>query len=390
MKPVVARLCFGLSACAAVIACLFTDPVSSRTPELRRSSVARSHTPGASATNSAVAQSMISQVYAKLPQRFEANRGGGDWRFVSRGGGFAIFLKETEAALWLRNGDQGTWKTTSLRMKLAQANRNPRIVGLDEQPGKSHYFIGDDSRRWSTGVPAYSRVRYEQVWPGVDLIWYGDGRRLEHDFIVAPGADPARIVLSFEGQQRMSVDREGALVLQTEGGELRLLKPVAWQESDGGRREIACDYRLSKTNQIKFAVNEYDRSRALVIDPVLAYSTYLSGTSTDNGLGVAVDKDGAAYITGSTLSMDFPGASAIQPVKGNLFDAFVLKLNPPGSAIAYATWLGGASNDNGNSIAEDRWRVETGSGRQRRRIRDEAQRGGQCAGLLNVSWRRQF
>lgn len=346
MKPVGARLYFGASVFTAVIVCLLSY-------SSYRQAGAASKSPARSA---AIARSTIDHVYGRLPQRFEANRGQtrSPAKFISRGRGFAVFLKETEAAIHLRNESAARGpKSVTLRMKLLDANGRPQIAGLEEQPGRNNYFIGGDSRQWITGVPAYSKVMYEQVWPGVDLVWHGAGQQLEHDFRLSPGADPAQIRLSFDGPQRMTIDRNGALVLQTDGGELRLLKPVAWQEVDGKRREVACDYRLGKANQIEFRIGEYDRGRALVIDPVLSYSTFLGGTSTETGLGIAVDKDGAAYVTGSSFSADFPGASAIQSAKGNLFDAFVLKLNPSGSAIVYATWLGGAGNDNGSSIAVD-------------------------------------
>jgi hypothetical protein len=292
MNLVLTRVFLGLSVFAAVIVCLLSYTGYNRPAGAASRSPARS---------AAVARATMGQAYGKLPQRFEANRGQTRSRakFISRGKGFAVFLEESGAEIHLRNESAAHGpRSATLRMKLVGAGSRLQIAGFDEQPGRSNYFIGSDSRQWITGVPAYSKVRYEEVWPGVDLIWYGNGQQLEHDFHLAPGADPAQIKLSFDGQQRMSIDQDGSLVLQTKGGELRLLKPVAWQEVDEGRRGVPCGYRLGKSNRLEFRLGEYDRGRALVIDPVLSYSTFLGGTGTDTGIGIAVDKDGAAYVTG--------------------------------------------------------------------------------------------
>src|SRR5262245_35807937 len=213
-----ARLRPVLSVSAAVIVCLLINSCWRQTRELRRPSSASGR--GGALTTSAQSAVTASRAYGELPQRFEANRGQTDSRFISRGAGFAIFLKETEAEIRLRTEEGVSWtaerdgdernfdplssirkpqpsilnsRSTTLRMRLVNANGRPRIQGLDEQPGRSNYFIGGDSRRWITGVPAYSKVMYEQVWPGVDLVWHGANRQLEHDFIVAPGADIGRI-----------------------------------------------------------------------------------------------------------------------------------------------------------------------------------------------------
>ncbi len=308
-----------------------------------------------SAQTDGAVRSVPVEAYGKLPQRFEVYRGQTDRRarFVSRGQGFTIFLTETGAVLSLRSESTGAAATTSLKMRLVDANAKARISGVDEQQGKSNYFIGENSKRWITDVPAWSKVRYESVWPGIDLLWYGNQQQLEHDFIVEPGADPQLIRLEFDGQQKIGIGRDGSLILHTGNGELRLLKPVAWQEINGRRREIACNFHLGRSNRVEFQIAKYDHSKRLVIDPVLSYSTFLGGANTDNALGIAVDKDGNAYITGSTVSLDFPGPSVIQPVKGIFSDAFVIKLNPSGLAIVYATWLGGNGSDSGNSIAVD-------------------------------------
>jgi uncharacterized protein (TIGR03437 family) len=321
------------------------------------------------ADEGAKARAAARRTYESLPQRFEANRGQSDpaVKFLARGDGFTIFLTDTGAVMRLRKGlekvkgreGETAARSATLGMRLVGASASPRVLGVEEQPGKSNYFIGSDSRSWITDVPVWSKVRYEQVWPGVDLVWRGDGRSLEHDFIVAPGADPSQIRLAFSGMRKLRVDREGALTLSVEGGELRLLKPVAWQEVAGARRAVACEFRVGDGDQVGFRLGAYDRAEPLVIDPVLSYSTYLGGSSFDNGLGIAVDKDGAAYITGSAASADFPGASPVQPASGGSFDAFALKLSPAGTGagagptVVYGAWIGGAGSDTGYSIAVD-------------------------------------
>ncbi len=238
-------------------------------------------------------------------------------------------------------------------MRLAGANSQPRVVGLDELSGRSNYFLGDDPRRWRTNVANYARVEYDEVYPGIDLVWHGAQRRLEHDFIVAPGADPRRIKLSFAGAQTVRVDEHGELVLQTAAGEMRLLKPQAWQEVNGERRAVACEYAINAKRQVSFRIGAYDESRELVIDPVLLYSTYLGGSGAEQGAGIALDKDGNIYVIGAAFNSDFPGPSPIQAAARQGAEVFVVKLNPSGSTILYGTWLGGANDDIPTGIAVD-------------------------------------
>ena len=324
----------------------------------------------------AATRARIGRRYGDLPMLFEANRDQTDARvkFIARGPGYSLFLTGDEAVLRLRIADCGLRiegadscsteitnpqsairnpQSAILRMKLVGANRKPRVSGVEPLQTTSNYFIGNDPGKWRTNVANFAKVKYEAVYPGVDLVWYGNQQQLEHDFIVAPGADPKRIKLSFAGADSTTIDGEGALVLHTEGGDARLLKPVAWQEADGKRREIACDYRIVKKDRIGFRLGEYDRSRTLVIDPALAYSTYIGGAGLDLAYDIAVDNDGFAYITGQTDSADFPGPSPIQPAKSAQADAFVLKLNQAGDAVVYGAWLGGGSAEAGNEIAVD-------------------------------------
>jgi Beta-propeller repeat/Abnormal spindle-like microcephaly-assoc'd, ASPM-SPD-2-Hydin len=267
-----------------------------------------------------------------------------------------------------------------LRMKLVRANPNPKIVGMDELPGKSNYFIGNDPKKWRTNVPNYAKVKYANVYPGVDLVYYGNQGQLEYDFVVSPGADPAAITLELAtGQSKIQnrkskIDKSGDLVVGTDGGEVIFHKPVVYQpamsnaqrtknqepttknqEPRTTNKELVEGKYIVKGNHINFEVANYDKTKALVIDPVLAYSTYLQGSGSDQqGHGIVVDASGNAYVTGSTDSPDFPTtAGAFQTKNRGTLDAFVIKLNAAGSAPLYATYLGGGGLDSGAAVAVD-------------------------------------
>jgi hypothetical protein len=234
------------------------------------------------------------------------------------------------------------------------------MTGLDALPGKSHYFIGRDRSKWLRNVPRYAKVGYEGVYPGIDLVFYGtDQRQLEYDFMVAPGADPSAITLGIKGAEGLEIDAGGDLVIHMIGGEVRLLKPFVYQEVDGARRIVSGRYALQGDDQVGFAVAAYDASRPLIIDPVLAYSTYLGGSGTDSASRIAVDGAGNAYVTGQTSSVDFPaeGPSPDGPLQayfgGGTNDVFVTKVKANGTALVYSTYLGGNRDDQGFGIAVD-------------------------------------
>lgn len=246
------------------------------------------------------------------------------------------------------------------------------MEGLGELPSKSNYFIGNDPKKWYTNVPTYAKVKYPEVYPGVDLVYYGNQRQLEYDFVVAPGADPKIIQLAFEGADRMETDPQGDLILHTAVGDVRLRKPQVYQEINGIRQAIPGSYILlpqslgenrdKGVQRVRFEVAAYDVSKPLIIDPVLVYSTYLGGSGFDQGYGIAVDAAGNAYVTGFTSSANFPTANPLQPTfDGSLCqsglllcsDAFVAKLDATGSTLIYSTYLGGNHSDEGTSIAVD-------------------------------------
>ena len=288
----------------------------------------------------------IVESYGRLPLSFELNQGQTDSRakFVSRGLGYTLFLNSTEAVLSLNRRVGGV-----LRMKIVGANPESAVAGVDELPGKSNYFIGNDPGKWRTDIPTYRKVRYRNVYPGVDLIYHGNQRRLEYDFVVAAGADPRAIRLEMNGAGKAEIDAQGNLLLGTEGGQIRLHKPVVYQEFGGVRREIVGGLVLRDHRRVSFDIAAYDATKPLVIDPVLAYSTYLGGTGSDVIDFIAVDSSGSAYVSGRTTSTDFPATDAAFQTNKNsqdadAQDAFVAKLNPEGTALVYATYLGGSLN----------------------------------------------
>jgi hypothetical protein len=337
-----------------------------------------------SAPDNPAAQAQLAENYGKLPLSFEENEGqtSDKVKFFSRGPGYSLFLTPDEAVLALRKPESrntrqaheppalrmahATPKTQEgavLRMRLAGAREPARILGRDRQPGTVNYLKGRDPGQWRTGLATYGKVEYQGVYPGVDLVYYGNQRQLEYDFIVAPGADPNRIRLSFAGEGDNAVvprlNGNGDLLLSTEAGEVRLHKPAVYQTIDGQRRDIDGRFvvfpALSKgqgERQVGFQVAEYDRARSLVIDPVLVYSTYLGGSGYDFGTDIAVDSAGNAYVTGWTYSADFSTVNAKYPYRGSP-DAFVTKLSANGQSVVYSTYLGGWDDDRGAGIAVD-------------------------------------
>src|SRR5258706_11735764 len=212
----------------------------------------------------------VSEGKGKRPLQFEANRGqpNREVRFLSRGPGYSLYLTAGEAVLVLAKPTADA-KRVALRMSLVGAARKPQVSGLDELPGKANYFIGKNPEKWRTNVPTYVRVQYRNVYPGIDLVYYGNQRQLEYDFVVAPGADPNKIVLGFKGADKLEIDAQGDLVLHAAGGDIRQRKPVIYQEIDGVRQEVAGRYVRKGANRVAFHVAAYDTCRPLVIDPVV-------------------------------------------------------------------------------------------------------------------------
>ena len=340
------------------------------------------------------AQQRAGKAYGKLPLSFEPNQGQADSRvaFSSRGAGYSVMLTHGEAVITLsgrRNvpasaGDaEAAEKVPNVALTITPVGANPQaeIVAHRRLPGVVNHLIGPDPSRWQRDVPTYAEVAYRGAYPGIDLVYHGNQGQLEHDFVVSPGADPNLIAMRFDGHRGMRVSKAGDLVFDTAAGELRQSPPRSYQGTGSTRRLVASRYEVKNDTTVGFALGTYDRTRELVIDPVLAYSTFLGGSNFDSARGVAVDALGNAYVAGTTSSPDFPAsAGAYDTTCGSdgfcnriatgwpppddfsySSDAFVAKLNPQGSALVYATYLGGAStpaspasgNDQGTALAVD-------------------------------------
>lgn len=314
-------------------------------------------------TSASNEQSSLAVTYTGLPMSFEINQGQTDpqVKFMARGSGYTLFLTPEKAVLVLRRcGSEESKvtrltrgkkpraekvKTSVLSMSLVDANPQSQVEGMEALPGKVNYFIGNDPAYWRTDISTYAKIRYRNVYPGVDMVYYGNQGQIEYDFVVAPGADPAAITLNFQGIEHMEVDEQGDLVLHVSGEQIRFRKPVVYQEADGSRREISSSYVIKDINWAGFKLEDYDTDRTLVIDPVLVYSTYLGGSGNDDGTWIAVDSYGNAYATGVTNSINFPTQNALQPALGGGFDFFVTKINACGSGFVYSTYLGGSGFD---------------------------------------------
>ena len=239
-----------------------------------------------------------------LPLSFEPNEGqaASSVEFVARGAGYQLALSDSGASLSLQQ--DGTSTFDRVAMSLLGGQPPSATQGVDPLPGKVNYFLGPDPSAWKTDIPTYAKVELDNVYPGVNLVYYGNQGQLEYDFVVAPGADPSRIDMHYDGITGASLDSLGNLVLSTSGGNVVMHRPVLYQEKGGVRTDVAGAFGLSGPNDVFFQVGSYDHSQPLIIDPILDYSTYFGGTGNDQALAVAVDDQGAAYITGSTLSLD--------------------------------------------------------------------------------------
>ena len=298
----------------------------------------------------------LKQSYAKIPLSFEANNGQAnkDVRFTSRGSGYSLALAPTTFTLAVADKTQKEPRASVIQATLLGSNAAANLTGLEQLQTKSNYFIGNDPQKWKTNVTNYAKVKSSGVYPGVDLVFYGNQKLLEYDFTVSPGADPNAIALGFEGVTGMRVDEKGDLILRTNAGEIRQTRPIVYQQINDVRRMIPASY-LIKDNQVAFQIANYDRGKPLVIDPTLAFSTFLGGNGMDRADGIALDSAGNVYLTGTTLSTNFPvtpGAFQSAKLPFN-FDAFVTKMNATGTALIYSTYFGGINRDAGDDIAVD-------------------------------------
>ena len=329
-------------------------------------------------SESAPIQSPAPQLLA-APLSFEPNQGqtDGSVKFLSRGDGYVLFLTSNEAVFKLssRTGARNAYSV--LRMGFQGANESSEISVMEKLSATANYFIGSDPKKWHSGVPTYGKVNYRGIYPGVDVVFYGNQRELEYDFAVAPGADASRIAMTFSGA-KPKVDRDGNVLLSLGGNSITLHKAVLYQGKGSDRKSIDGSYVVAG-NRVHLRIGPYDHSQPLVIDPVISYLTYLGGSTGINGnaavtsigcrpnacppgysyqrgQGIAVDSSGSVYVTGQTWTTDFPTQNPLQAKNNSLtnqFTAYVTKLNPTGTGLIYSTYLGGSVNEEADAIAID-------------------------------------
>jgi hypothetical protein len=309
----------------------------------------------------------------RIPLSFEANAGqtDGSVDFLARGLGGTLFFRAGEVALALpgvpaepgalQDGSQGPaagrQQLAALQVRFLGADPAARPVGVERQPGTANYLIGDDPAEWHRDIPTYASIRYEGLYPGIDLHYEGVSGRLKGTYLLAPGADPARIRWQHSGAKSVQVDpSSGELRITLDAPEpITLVEqaPLAWQELGGRRVPVAARYVNAGDGSVRFDLGPYDAAQPLVIDPTLVYSSYLGGSITDYAYDIAVDPQGNFYVTGATGSPDFPLVNPVQSTQSQYGDLFVSKFNPSGTALVYSTYLGGDDSDVGFGIKAD-------------------------------------
>ena len=290
--------------------------------------------------------------YGSTSLYFEKNMGQADRDilFTARSAGVSFGLQQNGAALTLA----GAGNAAKIHLEFVKSNPHAAIHPEGPLEGHTNYYFGSDPNRWITGVPQFDRVRYNNMYPGIDLVWHSSGQRMEYDLDLQPGADPARIRLRFAGADAIEIARNGDLVLRAKGAEMRQFPPAVWQEQDGRHVRVEASYVLDASHGVGVRLAKYNHSLALTIDPILSYGTYLGGSGTDIVDALAVDSNGDAYLLGSTNTMDFPGTPPSSPPP-NSSEFFVAKLNAAGTGLVYLSYLGSGYSGlvNLNAIAVD-------------------------------------
>lgn len=287
--------------------------------------------------------------------------------YICRDQSTILFLKPTGLIANLPDS-LGASRYNPICMELSGSDPAACSKGTGLQKSKSNYFIGNETEQWISNIPHYKQVEYEEVYSGIDLVYYFNNKLLEFDFIVKPGADPDLIGFSFPGAAQCEIDSHGNLQVSANGHDLLYKQPAAWQDLKTGRKTVNVNFAMLEDNKIVFKLGPYHKDETLIIDPKVVYATYLGGSYYDSGKGIAVDAEGCAYVTGSTGSVDFPVANAFQPEKGILssssgMDAFVSKFSADGSELIYSTYIGGWGDDNPEAIAVDHFGYASIAGR---------------------------
>jgi len=323
------------------------------------------------------ARERFQAAFASLPLAFEPNQGQADpqVKYLARANGYNLFLTNNDAVFAFHpshpkssvseasrrhhgpafpDSDAQKGAQTVVHMRFVGGNSEAQTVTEQLLPGTTNYYLGNDPKNWQSNISQYGRVVYNNVYPGINLAYYGEQRKLEFDFIVAPQSDPTPIDLAFNGAQKLTTNASGDLIVSSTAGDVVLHKPLAYQQQGGTRQPVEARFVLKADKQVSFELGSYDRSRELVIDPSLTYTTYLGGASEDEVLGIAVDGANNIYVTGQTDSTSgWPGPTPIGTVNPGYSDAFVTKMDSTG-ALTYTMFVGGsAGNTSGRAIAVD-------------------------------------
>jgi hypothetical protein len=277
-------------------------------------------------------------------------------RFVASGGSYKVSIGANDSYFAINDGASGPKST--LHLTFEGANATAGLKGIEPLPGLINYYKGQDSRNWRLGIKTYAKIQATSVYPGIDIVYYGDHRRLEFDFLVAAGADPKAIAWKVDGADELSLSEQGDLVAGVNGKEFRFQKPYAYQLIDGKQTRVAVEYALNGPDKASLRVGNFDKNRTLVIDPTLTYSTFLGGSQADSGNGIAIDSSGDTYIAGESCSSDFIGGANFKGVQ-NSCDAYVTKLDPTGQTVLWTTFIAGLApvpnpaTASGNGVAVD-------------------------------------
>ncbi|WP_336247823.1 SBBP repeat-containing protein [Methanothrix soehngenii] len=290
----------------------------------------------------------IDAAMLKLPLSFIENRGQSpeDVKFMVRIDGPMVLFTPSEVVFRLSCGNN------SSEVHMSFENSSPgEIIGEEQLPGRANFFLGNDTSQWISDIPTFGAIRYKELYPGVDLVFKGTEGYLKHELSLDPGANLSGIVLTYSGQDKLSLAEDGSLLIETSAGNLTDSMPICYQEINGSKEMVEGRYRLVGDNGVGFEIEDYDRRYPLVIDPALA--TYLGGSGDDSGLSLAIDSSGNAYVAGYTASTNFPTKNPLQASNAGSSDVFVAKINSAGPALSYSTYLGGAGYDYAKGIAVD-------------------------------------